>query len=63
MQLGTIRRFLDDQAGATAIEYALLGLLVAVAIIGTVSVLGGRVETLFNDTATAVLATQDTNAD
>jgi pilus assembly protein Flp/PilA len=39
-----------DESGATAIEYGLLAALIAVAIIGTVSFLGGEL----NDTFTAV---------
>lgn len=40
----------QDEAGATAIEYGLLAALIAVAIITTVSLLGGEL----NDTFSAV---------
>jgi len=56
MPVTTIRRFLADQMGATAIEYALLTVLIAVAIIGTVSVLGNSVQALFANGASEALA-------
>jgi len=40
MLVETIRSFIGDEAGATAIEYALLGTLVAIAIAGTFAALG-----------------------
>lgn len=54
----TIRRFRGDQRGATAIEYGLLAALVAVAIIGTFSVLGNSVQGLFNNGAADTVASQ-----
>lgn len=35
-------RFAKDESGATAVEYGLLASLIALAIIGTVTALGGR---------------------
>ena len=40
-------RFLHDESGATAIEYALIGVLVSVGIIAAVTVVGGQVSSLF----------------
>jgi pilus assembly protein Flp/PilA len=37
-----------DESGATAIEYGLLAALIAVAIITTVSTLGGRLDATFD---------------
>ena len=37
------KRFLRDERGVTSIEYALLGALIAMAIIGGVSALGSAV--------------------
>jgi pilus assembly protein Flp/PilA len=37
-----------EERGATAVEYALMVGLIAVAIIGAVSLLGDRVKTTFN---------------
>ncbi len=35
-----LRRWLKDQAGATAIEYALIGALIAVVLVGAISSVG-----------------------
>ena len=40
-------RFLADESGATAIEYGLIAALIAVAIIGAVTALGGKLSTTF----------------
>ncbi|MFV9474293.1 Flp family type IVb pilin [Advenella sp. RU8] len=39
--------FWKDEEGATAIEYALIAGLIAVAIIGALTALGGNISTLF----------------
>ena len=44
-----IRKFLAAESGATVIEYGLLAGLIAVAILGTLSVLGNSLEQLFNN--------------
>ncbi|WP_224703828.1 Flp family type IVb pilin [Devosia aquimaris] len=44
----TVRAFLRAEDGATAIEYALLGMLIGIAIIGTFVALGNSVTGLFN---------------
>lgn len=41
-------RFRHDRQGAVAIEYALIAVLIAVAIVGAVTALGGNVSNLFN---------------
>ena len=41
-------RFLQDQSGATAIEYGLLAALISVVIIGAVKAVGGNLSTKFN---------------
>ncbi|WP_224279523.1 Flp family type IVb pilin [Nocardioides lacusdianchii] len=43
-----------DDEGATAVEYGLMVALIAVAIIGMVSALGGKLGTLFTDIAAAI---------
>ena len=50
--------FLNAEGGATAIEYGLIASLIAVAIIGSVSLLGTRVSTTFN-TITGALSFVD----
>ncbi len=41
--------FWKDEEGATAIEYALIAGLIAVAIITALTFLGGEIATLFNE--------------
>jgi pilus assembly protein Flp/PilA len=40
-------RFIRDDRGATAIEYGLIASLIAVAIIGAATTLGGKLSTTF----------------
>ena len=47
-----VRNFLNDESGVTAIEYALIASLIAVAIIGAVTTVGTKVSTVFNDVST-----------
>ena len=49
-----IVRFMKEEDGATAVEYGLMVALIAVVIIGAVSVLGTNLSTKFDDVATAV---------
>jgi pilus assembly protein Flp/PilA len=49
-----IRKFVNDQRGATAIEYGLIAAGIAVAIITVVGTLGSKLNTTFNSVATAV---------
>ena len=44
----TIRQFLSDESGATAIEYALILGLVAMAIVGSIGNLRDDVSALYN---------------
>lgn len=53
------RRFQDKEKGATAVEYALIIALIAVVIIGTVSVLGEQIQTAFQKVSDAVKAAND----
>lgn len=43
----SFRKFMDDEQGATAIEYGLIASLIAVAIIGAVTTLGTKLTTTF----------------
>ena len=42
-------RFLEDESGATAIEYALLAALIGVGIVAAATTLGQNISTLFTD--------------
>lgn len=45
---------LRDEEGATAIEYGLIAGLIAVVIIAALTLLGGNLQTAFNDLAAAI---------
>ena len=45
----SLQRFLNDESGATAIEYGLIAALVAVAIITAVTTLGDRITATFDE--------------
>ena len=49
-----VTRFLNDQSGATAIEYGLIAALIAVVIIGAVTSAGGAINTTFGKVASAL---------
>jgi pilus assembly protein Flp/PilA len=49
-----IRNFFKDESGAAAVEYGLLVALIAVAIITTVGLLGGAVNTTFQSAVTGL---------
>jgi len=44
-----MNRFTRDESGATAIEYGLIAALIAVVIIGALTVMGSSLENKFND--------------
>ncbi len=43
-----LKKFLQDESGATAIEYGLIAALVSVAAIGALSAMGDSLQTMFN---------------
>jgi pilus assembly protein Flp/PilA len=49
-----IKNFFKDESGASAVEYGLLVALIAVIIIGAVSLLGTNLSTTFNSAATTI---------
>jgi pilus assembly protein Flp/PilA len=50
----TIRNFLRDETGATAIEYGLIAGLVSVAAIAAMTALGASLQGIFNFVATTL---------
>ena len=42
------------EEGATAVEYGIMVVLIAVVIIGAVTALGGSLDSLFSDTASTI---------
>ncbi|MEW7007331.1 Flp family type IVb pilin [Lentilitoribacter sp. EG35] len=49
-----IKRFTNDESGATAIEYGLIAGLIAVAIIAGAGTLGNALDNQFDDLATEI---------
>ena len=49
-----IRNFIADEAGATAVEYALLASLIAVFMIVAVAQVGTQVSTVFSEVAGSI---------
>ena len=49
------QKFLKDDKGASAVEYALLVALIAAVIVGAVTLVGGNLKTTFHYAATIVL--------
>ena len=47
--MNLFRRFAQDHAGATAIEYALIAILIAVVIITAVQLVGTQTSTVFGE--------------
>ena len=52
--VGVLKRFLNDQTGATAIEYGLIAAGISVAIIAVVQGLGTNLNTTFTSVQTAL---------
>ncbi|KWF71716.1 Flp family type IVb pilin [Burkholderia multivorans] len=49
-----IKRFLKEETGVTAIEYGLIAGLIAVAIVGGVSTIGGSLGTMFSNLGSCI---------
>jgi pilus assembly protein Flp/PilA len=49
-----VLKFIRNESGATAIEYALIASLIAVAIITAVTTVGGKVSTVFTEVGNAL---------
>jgi pilus assembly protein Flp/PilA len=46
-----VKRFANDESGATAIEYGLIAALISVVIIGVLTTIGGNLQTKFQEIA------------
>jgi pilus assembly protein Flp/PilA len=49
-----LSRFVRDESGATAIEYGLIAALIAVVIIGAITLVGTNLSTTFNTVSTKI---------
>ena len=47
MNINLMKKFLNDDSGATAIEYGLIAALVSVAAIGALTAMGGSLDAMF----------------
>ena len=47
--MSTLKNFVKDESGATAIEYGLIAAGISVAIIATVNTLGGQLQNTFSN--------------
>ncbi len=52
--MNALRNFVKDESGASAVEYGLLVALIAVVIIGAVTVLGQSVSTVFTNVSAKI---------
>lgn len=53
-----LKKFKNDESGATAIEYGLIAALISVTIIGGATMAGGVIEEKFNEIGDALDATR-----
>ncbi len=51
---GLIKRFIEDEAGATAIEYGLIAALISVVIVGALTTVGANLRTKFTSVGTSL---------
>lgn len=49
-----LKSFLDNESGATAIEYGLIAALISVAIIGAVTSVGGKLSSTFTSISSSL---------
>lgn len=52
--INTVKNFLKEESGATAIEYGLIASLISVVIIAAVTLVGGGLQTTFNSVAASL---------
>ena len=52
--MNNFRKFLEDESGATAIEYGLIAALVSVAAIGALQAMGTSLNTMFGAVSTSL---------
>jgi pilus assembly protein Flp/PilA len=50
----SLKRFWQDESGATAIEYGLIVALISVTLIGVIGQVGGRLQTMYWQLAEAL---------
>lgn len=58
--MNTISRFMNDESGATAIEYGLIAALISVAIVGALRTVGTNLSSTFTTIGTDLTNTTST---
>ena len=56
-----LKRFIQDESGATAIEYGLIAALIAVALIAGATQLGDAIDAKFKDVASTLGGAENPN--
>jgi pilus assembly protein Flp/PilA len=56
-----IKKFYNDESGATMVEYAIMVALIAVAVAATVILVGEAMNTMFGQVATCLQSPDSTN--
>jgi pilus assembly protein Flp/PilA len=51
--MGALKRFMADQSGATAVEYAIIAAGISIAIAAAVTTLGSQVQSKYTDVSNA----------
>ena len=52
----SLKRFMNDESGATAIEYGLITALISLVMIGSLNALGGHLKSTFATVSTQLAA-------
>ena len=52
--MNSIKKFINDESGVTAIEYAMIAALIAVVIVAAVRTLGTKMSSMFTSVTTAI---------
>lgn len=55
----SVIRFVNDQSGATAIEYGLIAALIAIGVLAAMTSFGGSLSSLFGDVQTRAGSAMD----
>ena len=58
--INALRKLLRDEEGVTAIEYALIASLIAIAVIATVTLVGTQLNVVFNTICAALKGSGET---
>jgi pilus assembly protein Flp/PilA len=54
MMIGSLKNFVANETGATAIEYALLASIISIAVIMSLTAVSGSLNNVFSEVSTAL---------